>query len=99
MYNDVISLISGTTTVDEYGDITTSETSRTVFCEVRSIGQKEFYEAHATGLQPEIKFVLADFYDYANEKIVEHNETRYHVLRTYRTENELEITCYTEVNH
>lgn len=76
--NELLTLISG-------------ETSRTVFCGLRSIGQREFYEAQAVDFYPEVKFVLADYLDYNNERLVEHNGQRYHVLRTYRTGQELEL--------
>lgn len=62
------------------------------------MGQKEYYQAHAVGLQPEIKFVLADYLDYENEMLAEYNGQRYRVLRTYRSGRELEIVCYREVN-
>lgn len=96
--NDVMLLVALTQSVDEYGDPVCTEMSRQVFCEVASIGQKEFYQAHATGLKPEIKFRLADYLDYRNEKIVLYAGQRYRVLRTYRSGQALEITCYSEVN-
>ena len=95
---DIIKLIKQTAAIDDYGDSVITESFRTVFCEVASVGQKEFYQAHAVGLQPEIKFVLADYLDYENELYIEHSGKRYKVLRTYRTGERLEITCYTEVN-
>ena len=67
------------------------ETSRDVFCRVASIGMKEFYEASARDFYPEVKFILADYLDYGNEQLVEHNGQRYSVLRTFRTGQELEI--------
>ncbi len=96
--NEILTLIQQTRGVDDYGDQVSTETTRTVFCKVGSIGQKEFYQAHAVGLQPEIKFVLADYLDYEGEALVEYDSQRYHVLRTYRTGQELELTCYQEVN-
>lgn len=96
---DVLTLIRLETTLDEYGDqVARTEIPREVFAEQVSIGQKEFYQAHAVGLQPEIKFKLSDYLDYENESLVEHNGQRYRVLRTYRTGQALEITCYREVN-
>lgn len=95
---DVLTLVRQTQTPDEYGDPVVYETRREVFCEVRSIGQKEFYQAHAVGLQPEIKFTLADYLDYEGEALVEHDGQQYRVLRTYRAGQELELTCYREVN-
>lgn len=98
MFNDIITLVDEKKSPDEYGDLIVETIERDVFCEVQSIGMKEFYQAHASGLQPEIKFLLADYLDYNNEQIVIYEGRRYHVLRTYRTEHEIEIVCYTEVN-
>lgn len=96
--NSILSLIQQTPSVDVYGDTVLTETARDVFCGLRSIGQKEFYQAHAVGLQPEIKFVLADYLDYNDETLVAYNGQRYRVLRTYRAGQELELVCYREVN-
>lgn len=98
MYDSVITLLSETSTVDAYGDTVTTPTERDVFAEVRSIGQSEFYQAQTVGLKPEIKFVIADFYDYQNEKQLKYTpfggtEDVYTILRTYRTNNQLEIVC------
>ena len=76
--NEVLTLIKG-------------DVSRDVFCRLASIGMKEFYEANARDFFPEVKFILADYLDYGNEQLVEHNGQRYRVLRTYRTGQELEI--------
>lgn len=96
--NDIITLIATTTNQDEYGDPVVSQTRREVFCDVASIGQKEFYQAQAVGLQPEVKFVLADHLDYEGEELVEHGGQLLRVLRTYRAGRSLEIVCYREVN-
>lgn len=76
--NEVLTLIKG-------------EASREVFCRVASIGMKEFYEASARDFYPEMKFILADYLEYDNEQLVEHNGQMYRVLRTFRTGQELEI--------
>ena len=68
MYNDVIYLIKETRMVDEHGDMVPTQTERAVFAQVKSIGQSEFYQAAAVGLRPEIKFVIADYLDYDEEK-------------------------------
>lgn len=98
MYNDIIKLVGETIVVNEYGDQTTQRTERTVFARLQSIGQNEFYQAQAVGLKPEIKFVLADFLEYQDEKILKYakfNGTteEYTILRTYRNNNELELVC------
>ena len=96
--NEVLSLITETHTTDESGDPVILQTARQVFCRVASVGAKEFYQAAATGLKPEIKLVLADYLDYKGEKLVRYEDSVYHVLRTYRNGQELELTCYSEVN-
>jgi SPP1 family predicted phage head-tail adaptor len=95
---EILTLITATQRTDEYGDPVTEEARREVFARLASIGQKEFYQAHAVGLQPELKFVLADYLDYDGEQLVEHNGQRYRVLRTYRAGQELELVVYREVN-
>lgn len=72
MYNSLIYLITEVATVDEYGDMVIVKTKKPVFAEVKSIGQKEFYEAAAVGMKPEIKFVIADFLDYSGEQKLEY---------------------------
>lgn len=93
MYNSVIQLVKETSTTNEYGDIVTDQSERQVFADVRSIGMKEFYQAKSSGFEPEIKFVLADYYDYDFETLVRYEGRTYNVIRTYRTGNELEIIC------
>lgn len=98
MYNDVIKLISISETANEYGDKVPARTEKPVFAELRSVGQSEFYQAQAVGLKPELKFAIADYLDYSNEKVLKYtdfrgNEEEFSIIRTYRSGNELEITC------
>lgn len=101
MYNDIAYLIQKTTDgVDEYGDPKIVEMQKQIYCNIMSIGQKEFYDAQTVGAKPELKIVIADYYDYNDEEdviVVDYRgNTRYQVLRTYRVlgSNELEITLY-----
>jgi SPP1 family predicted phage head-tail adaptor len=102
--NEIAILVKQTRGVDEYGDPVTDDTGREVFVREKSIGQKEFYQAQAVGLQPEITLVLADYLDYEGEQYVKYTplgqttEQLYRVLRTYRAGVELELVCYREVN-
>ena len=90
---DVITLVTQTITTDKYGNEVAKETERTVFCEVDSISQTEFYAAANTELNPEYKFTIF-FGDYEGEEVVVFNGARYSVYRTYRTGDDLEL--YTE---
>lgn len=102
--NELLTLIQWSQSSDEYGDPVAKETRRDVFCREASIGQVEFYQAHANGLKPEVKLVLADYLDYQGEQLLQYTPLgqtepqRYRVLRTYRNGQELELTCYREVN-
>lgn len=99
MYNSIIKLIKETSTVDEYGDKVVTTSERTIFAELKSIGQTEFYQAKANGFKPELKFVIADYLDYQGEKQLKYQEFNsdkeetYEVIRTYRNGTSLEITC------
>lgn len=93
LYNDIIILIKITKVPNNVGDIVETEVKREVFAEVKSVGQSEFYQAHSNGFKPEIKFVIADYYDYDGEEELIYNEKRYNIIRTYRNGVQLEITC------
>lgn len=104
MYDQQIKLITVDKTVNEYGDTVENDCmEREVFAEVKSIGQTEFYQAQASGIKPEIKFVLPDYLEYQNEKKIkfrsygEVEERIYTVIRTFRKGNELEIVCKGDV--
>lgn len=90
---DVITLITQTITTDKYGNEVATETEKTVFCEVDSISQTEFFAAENTELNPEYKFTIF-FGDYDGQALVKFNGARYSVYRTYRTGDNLEL--YTE---
>lgn len=102
--NDVLTFVKQTVTSDEYGDPVITETERTIFCREDSVGQQEFYQAHAVGLKPEIKLVIADYLDYKGEQLVRYapkgqtDPELFRVLRTYRSGQELELVVYREVN-
>lgn len=83
--NEAITLIARTPGTDDIP-------KRTVLCGLRSIGQAEFYQANAVDIHPEAKFILADYLDYGGETLLDYNGQRYHVLRTYRDGQQLELT-------
>ena len=87
---DVITLVAQTITTDKYGNEVAKETEKTVFCEVDSISQTEFYAAANTELNPEYKFTIF-FGDYEGEEVVVFNGARYSVYRTYRSGDNLEL--------
>ena len=69
------------------------ESTRTVYCTIRSIGQQEAYLAMGQGLNPELKVILAHDFEYEGERLCEIDGVRYDILRTYTTEtDEIELT-------
>lgn len=92
--SDIITLISVTTSRDEYGVMRKSETSTQVYCSVNSVTQTEFFEGGRNGLNPEYRFTMFKP-DYNGQTIVEYNNNRYSVYRTYYGRNDT-IELYVE---
>ena len=65
-----------------------TETKRTVYCTVKSIGQQEAYLAMGQGLNPELKVILAHDFEYEGERLCEMDGVRYDIMRTYATETD-----------
>lgn len=84
MRSDVIKLISETPAAHGIFDSKT-ETERTVFCTIRSVGFNEYYRALENALRPTVVFVLRDYAEYQGEKILVWENVRYRVVRTYIT--------------
>jgi len=85
-------LLKETNTVDELHRPKVSYTRKKVYCNIKSIGQSEFYQAQVTGLKPEIKVEikccnLDDTYTHFSYK-----NKKYKILRTYKKEDVTEIT-------
>ena len=66
---------------------------RQVYCEVKSIGQNEAYQARATGLNPEYRLRLSHSFEYKGEKLLDFRGRRYEIIRTYMDESDgIELT-------
>ena len=92
MFNDIAYLCREEILQDKYLNETAELTEREVFVKAKSIGSREFYQAATTDFHPTLTLVLADYYDYENEKIVKYEGRYYDVIRTYRKETSLELT-------
>ena len=87
---DVLTLIAQAYTQNKYGIEETTETKRTVFCEVDSVSQTEFFSAADTEINPEYRFTVF-FGDYEGETIAEYKDNRYSIYRTFRNGDDLEL--------
>ena len=105
--DDVIKLVSITYSEDQFGNQIPIETSRQVFCQVRSVSRNEFYQAAQNNLHPEFAFVLSHYKDYAGESKIKYlpwgcsEEKTYSVIRTYRLgdSDELEIVVEEKIGN
>ena len=92
--SNIINLISCTYTADDLGQQIATETSRQVFCDVKSVSQAEWFEGGRNGLKPEYKITMF-LYDYNGEKVAEFDGVRYSIYRTFKAQNEV-IELYLE---
>lgn len=88
MSNDVIQLVSLPTLRTGAVD----EAERTVFANVRSVGQRETYAAAAVGVKPEYTVQLADYLEYNREPFARVDGRLFKVYRTFRSNKKLELT-------
>jgi SPP1 family predicted phage head-tail adaptor len=92
-FRETVDLVSITQTTNAIGDFVDTETTSTVFADKQSIRQSEFYQAYATGLRPEIMFVIRQI-DYSNQPRLKWNNKYYNIIRTFDKDGELvELIC------
>lgn len=90
-YKDIGYLAKEVTILDELHRPKATYQYSKVFCNVKSIGQSEFYQAQAAGFKPEIKIELK----LINIEGVTHfklNNVLYKILRSYKLEDKIELT-------
>ena len=61
-----------------------TEKKRKTYCEIRSIGMSETYQARASGFAPSIKLFLPQDFEYKGETLCELKGVRYKIIRDYR---------------
>lgn len=99
LFKEVIKLISITIGENDMGDPIEITTEREIFADKQSIRQSEFYQAAATGLRPELMFIVRTI-DYNQEPKLKYNDKEYTIIRTYDKDGELtELICQGVVNN
>lgn len=87
--SDIIKLIPVSYTKDANGIPRATEGDpREVMCQVDSVTRSEFFEAGRNGLNPEFVFRVF-FGDYEGERLVEYQNKRYSIYRTYHGRNDM----------
>ena len=98
LFRDVIKLVSVTFVENDMGDLAPIYAKREVFADKKSVRQNEFYQAAATGLKPELMFVIRTI-EYEQEPKLEFNSKTYTIIRAYDKDGELtELICQGLVN-
>lgn len=92
MFNEIIEIGKATISTDENGDQYKTYAYRTLFAEIRSVSQSEFYAASQSGFKPVYKAVIADYYDEDQDDVVRYGGALYHIVRKYRDGVNLELT-------
>ena len=95
MNDDVLTLVSTTTTQDDYGVIHENTVERGVYCQVFSISRAEFFGSGRSGLNPEFEFKIFGG-DYKGERICLFHGNQYAIYRTYMVPGEDYIELYAE---
>lgn len=91
-----IDLVEVTTAKDEINQIVERlRTTNTVFADISSVTQAEFFSGGRLGLQPSLKAVIYDF-EYNGEKIVKVNGKLYSVYRTFYVNGADRVELYLE---
>ena len=71
------------------------ETARTVFANVKSATQTEFYKGYRNGLNPQFVFTMFR-YDYDGESVIEYEGCRYTIYRNYNIPGTDSVELYAE---
>ena len=90
LWKNVAYLMLETTILDKLYRPHPSYIPKKIFCNIKSVGQNEFYQAEVAGLKPEIK-IETKLIDLSNVGHVKIKDKLYKILRTYRQEDIIEI--------
>lgn len=92
-YDFELTLIKHTFKTDELLNQIPEEIKTDLYCDLKSIGRNEYYNAASQGLKPEIIFVIHK-YEYNGEKEILFEGKKYKIIRTYSKDfEEIELTC------
>lgn len=91
--DEVIYLLQAKNLTNDIGDPIKTLEKKKRFAEKLEIGQREFYQAAATGLKPEIKFVIWKW-EYNDEMYFEYKGRNYKIIKTYerKIDEKVELT-------
>lgn len=91
-FDEVIYLMSETTTQDEIGNNIETEIPRMVYANEWELSSSEYYAAASQGLKPERRWEIYSF-EYQGEDELIHEDIRYRIIRTQKKGEWVRLTC------
>lgn len=89
-FKDVGYLCKEKKTLDKHNRPKISYEDKMIYCNVKSIGLTEFYQAQSVGLKPELK-IEARLIDLDGATHFKYNNKLYKILRTNKKEDYIEL--------
>lgn len=89
-FKDVGYLCKEKMTLDKHNRPKISYEDKMIYCNVKSIGLTEFYQAQSVGLKPELK-IEARLIDLDGATHFKYNNKLYKILRTNKKEDSIEL--------
>lgn len=89
-FKDVGYLCKEKMTLDKHNRPKISYEDKIIYCNVKSIGLTEFYQAQSVGLKPELK-IEARLIDLDGATHFKYNNKLYKILRTNKKEDSIEL--------
>lgn len=90
---ELVSIVTSTDAINQ--TIEEERTTASIFAQISSITQTEFFSAGKLGFQPSFKAVIFDF-EYNNEPILKWNNKLYSIYRTYAINGTDKLELYLE---
>lgn len=91
-----INLITVVTEKDDLNQVVEkNRTDATVYAEINSVSQTEFFSGGRIGLTPSLKATIYDF-EYGQQEIVKYNNKLYSVYRVYYVNGSDKVELYLE---
>ena len=92
--SDVIDLISTVLTLDDYGVQQKIEISTSVYAQIKSASQSEFFNGGRNGLNPQLVFVIREE-EFEDQETALYSNKRYSIYRTF-VRNDGYVELYAE---
>lgn len=89
-FKDVGYLCKEKRTLDKHNRPKISYEDKMIYCNIKSIGLTEFYQAQSVGLKPELK-IEARLIDLDGATHFKYNNKLYKILRTNKKEDSIEL--------